>query len=172
MRSFKEYLTESTRKYDFRIKVASDVTSEHEARLKGLLERFSVAEFKKVSKTPIQNLPLDFPTLRNTEVHIFEVTLDYPTTPQELHEFISAGMNISKGHLVVRNPSEPGEEYQKPVEPRTEALLNDPEYKESPNANPDDYFGEKYNEKFLKTLNDDLKNMRKERGEVIPQPKD
>jgi hypothetical protein len=168
MRSFKEYLTESVKKYDFKIKVAAECTSEQEAKLKGLLERFSVAEFKKSGKTPIQELPLDFPTLRNAEVHIYEVTLDYPTTPHELHEYLSSGMNLTKNHLVVRNPKEPSEEYQQPVTERTGALLTDPDYKESPNANHDDYYGEKYNAKFLQGLNADLKQMRKERGEVIP----
>lgn len=81
-----------------------------------MLERFSVSGFKKSGKTPIQELPLDFPTLRNTEVNIYEVTLDYPTTPQELTEYISSNMGISAQRLVVRNPNEPGEQYQAPAE--------------------------------------------------------
>ena len=168
MRSFKEYLIESARKYDFKIKIAKDCTTEQETLLKGILERFSVAEFKKSGKTPIQDLPLDFPTLKNTEVCIYEVTLDYPTTPQELHSYISSNMGLSEACVVVRNPGEPGEAYQTPKESREGALLNDPDYKESPNANVDDYYGEKYNTKFLQALNTDLKELRKARGEVIP----
>ena len=168
MRSFKEYLTESARKYDFKIKIAKDCSSEQEALLKRILERFGVADFKRTGKTPIQDLPLDFPTLRNTEVCIYEVTLDYPTTPQELHSHISSGMGLTEACVVVRNPGEPGEAYQAPKEKREGALLTDSEYKEAPNANVDDYYGEKYNTKFLQALNKDLKELRKARGEVIP----
>jgi hypothetical protein len=168
MRSFKEYLTESVKKYDFKIKVAQECTSDQETKLKGVLERFSVAEFKKSGKTPIQQLPLDFPQLKNTEVHIYEVTLNYPTTSNELQQYLSAEMGISESRLVVRNPNEPQEEYQKPVAERTGALLNDSTYKEAPNANADDFYGEKYNTAFLKSLNADAQQRRKERGEQIP----
>jgi hypothetical protein len=47
-------------------------------------------------------------------------------------------------------------------------LLTDSEYKESPNANFDDFYGDKYNTGFVKELNDVLKLQRKERGEEIP----
>jgi hypothetical protein len=172
MRSFKEYLTESVRKFDFRIKVAQECTSEDETKLKGLLERFSVADFKKTGKTPIQQLPLDFPQVQNTEVHIYEVSLNYPTTPQELLEYLSSGMGVNKANMVVRNPREPSEEYQAEHTPREGALLNDGEYKESQNAKHSDYFGNEYNVKFLQGLTADLKKMREARGEVIPSTAD
>jgi hypothetical protein len=168
MRSFKEYLTESVKKYDFRIKVAQECTTEREAKMKGLLERFGVADFNKKGKTPIQQLPLDFPKIRNTEVSIYEVTLNYPTTSNELHKYLTTGLEMHESYMVVRSPSEPSEEYQEPVEKRTEALLTDPTYKEAPNSNFDDFYGEKYNNSFLKQLNADAAERRKQRGEQIP----
>ncbi len=168
MKSFKEYLTESVKKYDFKIKVAHECDTDSENKLKGLLERFSVSNFKKAGKTPIQELPLDFPTLKNQEVHIYEVTLDYPTTSFELANYISSNMGISEQRLVVRSPNEPAEEYQQPVEKRDGALLTDSEYKEATKVNHDDYYGEGYNTKFLKGVNDELQRLRKERGEKIP----
>lgn len=171
MKTFKEYLTESKKQYDFRIKIAGDVSPEQEANMKSLLGRFTVGETLsnlKKSKTPIQALPLDFPQVKNCEVNIYEVTLDYPTTPYELTEYLSTNLGVGKSHLIVRNPLEPGEEYQNPEPKREGALLNDPDYKESPNANCEDYYGDKYNTEFLKELNDVLKLQRKERGEEIP----
>jgi len=47
-------------------------------------------------------------------------------------------------------------------------LLDDPDYKESPNATFEDYYGDKYNSGFVKELNDILKLQRKARGEQIP----
>lgn len=174
MKNFKEYLTESKKRYDFKIKIAGDVTNEQESVLKHALSKFtvdnSVSNFKK-HKTPIQSLPLDFPQVKNCEVHIYEVTLDYPTTPFELTEYLSAELKVGKNHLVIRNPNDPSEEYQTTTEPREGALLNDSEYKEAGNANFEDYYGDKYNSGFVKELNDILKLQRKERGEVIPEAK-
>lgn len=168
MKSFKEHLLESKKRYDFKVKVAGEFNAEQETRLKGLLERYAVSGFKKTGTTPIQALPLDFPQVKNCEVSIFEVTLDYPTTPHELIEYLSNELKINKQNLVVRRPGEPGEEYQQPVEERKEALLTDPDYKEAPNAKFEDYYGDKYNSGFVKELNDLLKLERKARGEQIP----
>ncbi len=170
MKNFKDYLSESiaTKKYNFRVKVAGEFDGDREKMLKSLLDKFQVNEFKKISVTPIQEFPLDFPQVKNCEVSIFEVTLEYPTTPFELKEYISSNLKINQSHLAVVNPNQPSEEYQKQEAPREGALLNDSEYKEAPNANFDDYYGSKYNSGFVKELNDILKLQRKERGEKIP----
>jgi hypothetical protein len=171
MKSFTEYLTESKKRYDFRIKIAGDMTSEQEDTMKRLLGRFTnentLTGFKK-SKTPIQAVPLDFPQVKNCEVNIYEVTLDFPTTQFELTEYLAAELGIGKQNLVVRRPGEPSEEYQMPVEKREGALLLDPDYKEAGSPQFEDYYGDKYNTGFVKELNDILKLQRKERGEEIP----
>lgn len=173
MKNFKEYLTESKKQYDFKIKIAGDVLPEQESALKNALKRYTDAESLslKKHKTPIQALPLDFPQAKNCEVHIYEVTLDYPTTPFELTEYLSTELKVGKSHLVVRAPGEPGEEYQTPTEPREGALLNDPTYQEAGDPKFEDYYGDSYNSGFVKELNAILKLQRKERGEVIPEAK-
>lgn len=170
MKNFKDYLQESIqqKKYDFRVKVAGDFTTEQEAKLKDMLERFKVGAFKKVGTTPIQALPLDFPQVRNCDVKIYEVSLDYPTTQQELTEYLTSGLEVSKQRLVVRRPGEPSEEYQHDETKREGALLNDPDYKEAGNPQFEDFYGDKYNTGFVKELNDLLKLERKARGEEIP----
>lgn len=169
MKTFKEHLLESAKKYDFRIKIAGDFTTEQESNLKSALDKYSVSGWKKASKTPIQELPLDFPQVKNCEVSIYEVTLDYPTTQHELTEFIANHCKINRSHLAVRRPGEPSEEYQHVEDKKREgALLTDPDYKEAPNAKFEDYYGDKYNTGFVKELNDILKLQRKERGEQIP----
>lgn len=168
MKNFKEYLSESKKQWDFKVKVAGTVTTEQEDAMKSLLEKWVVSNFKKAATTPIQSFPLDFPQVKNCEVNIYEVTLDYPTTQYELTEYLSTELGIGKHHLVVRTPGEPSEQYQTPAEPREGALLDDPDYKESPNAQFEDYYGDKYNTGFVKELNDLLKLQRKARGEEIP----
>jgi hypothetical protein len=170
MKTFKEYLQENAqgKKYPFRVKVAGDFTTEQEAKMKSMMDRYKVDSFKKVGTTPIQELPLDFPQVKNCEVTIYEVVVDYPTTQQELTEYLSSGLGVSKQNLVVRRPGEPLEEYQHEEPKREGALLNDPDYKEAGSPKFEDYYGDKYNSGFVKELNDILKLQRKARGEEIP----
>lgn len=168
MKTFKEYLTEGQKRYDFKIKIAGEMTTEQESVLKTSLERFVTNSFKKTGKTPIQELPLDFPNVKNVEVNIYEVSLDYPATQHELTEYVAQSLKLNRGYVVVRRPGEPSEEYQN-IEPvRQGALLDDPDYKEAPNAKFEDFYGDKYNSGFVKELNDILKLQRKDRGEQIP----
>ena len=168
MKTFTQYLSESTKKYDFRVKVAGEFTTEQEATLKSLLSKYAVSGFKKTGTTPIQSLPLDFPQIKNCEVNIYEVVLDYPTTQQELTEYLSSELKVGKQHLVVRSPTEHTEEYQNLGPEREGALLNDPDYKEAGSPQFEDYYGDKYNSGFVKELNDILKLQRKARGEEVP----
>jgi len=173
MKTFKEYLSESKKTYNFRIKVAdNDFGKDRETALENSLARFAISSFKKTGKTPIQQLPLDFPQIKNTEVNIYEINLDYPTTQFELKEYLASELKITRDHIVVRSPDEPYEQYQQETEKREGALLLDSEYKEAPNVNPEDYYGDKYNSGFVQELNAILKLQRKERGEVIPEASD
>jgi hypothetical protein len=169
MKTFKEYLSESVKTYPFRIKIAGDMTTEDEGTLKYALDKFSVAEFKKVGKTPIQALPLDFPKVRNTEVNVYEVSTHYPTTPQELSEKLKSCLGRPLENIIVRNPGDPLEEYQQPQEKREGALLNDSEFKEAGDPKSDSFWGANYNAKFLQGLHAEAEARRKARGEQIPE---
>jgi hypothetical protein len=173
MKNFKEYLSENVtaKKHTFRVKVAGEFTPDQETKLKSMMEKYNVDSFSKLKTTPVQALPLDFPQVRNCEVHIFEVVVDYPATQFELTEYLSSGLGVNKQNLAVRRPGEPSEQYQVPTEKREGALLNDPEYKEAGSPKFEDYYGDKYNSGFVKELNDILKLQRKARGEVIPEAK-
>jgi hypothetical protein len=172
MKSFKEHLVESKRTYDFKVKIACDLTTEQEDTMKSLLSKYQVAGFKKTGKTPVQALPLDFPRLTNTEVSIYEVALDYPVASHELANYLGAGLKLHEQSIVVRKPGEPSEQYQEPQVKREGALLNDPDYKEAGSPKFEDYYGDKYNASLIKTLNDDLKAQHKARGQVIPKGDD
>lgn len=172
MKSFKEYLSESKKTYTFRVKVAGEFSKDQENAMESILSKYDLAGFKKAGKTPIQELPLDFPRIKNAEVNIYEVTLAYPTTQFELTEYLATELKVSKDHLVVRSPNEPTEQYQQVAQEGSgEALLFDNEYKEAPN-NTEEFYGDKYNSGFVKELNDILKLQRRDRGEVIPEASD
>ena len=111
MKRFKDYLIEGKKTYDFKIKIAGDLPAKFESELKTALEKYSVVSMKK-SKTPIQKVPLDFPNCECSEVHIFEVSLDYPVNPPMLANHIMEKTNVLAANIVVRSANEPSEEYQ------------------------------------------------------------
>ncbi len=172
MKSFKEYLSESKKSYTFRVKVAGDVSSDQEKAMESLLAKYELSSFKKAGKTPIQELPLDFPKVKNKEVNIYEFTVSYPTTQFELTEYLSSEMAIAKECIVVRRPGEPYEIYQEKADAQESPLLLDSEYKEALDVKGEELYGDKYNSGFVKELNDLLRLQRKERGEVIPEASD
>jgi len=152
--AFKKYLAEAAKQYDFIIKVAGGLDENFEDSLEVALKKFDVANLSAGKKTPIQNVPLDFPDLTNTEVTVFETTLNYPTTQQELRAYLADALNTQQDFIRVRKPGEPYEEYQKETEDKPyESKLMDGEYKDAESVNKDDLVvTEKGKETFLQQL--------------------
>ena len=124
MKSFAEFLTESKKTYAFKIGVAGPLPEGFQERLETGLKKYDVASLSKGKKTPIQERPLDFPNLQNTEVTYFEAEVNYPTTVQVLHEYLSQLCSVTRSHIIVRNANEPQELYQAQPESDTyETLL-------------------------------------------------
>lgn len=112
MRSFSNILTESAKTYNFKVGIAGDIPEGFKEHLGITLEKFSVKNLSSPKKTPIQERPLDFPHLENTEVHYFDVEVNYPTTPQVLGEYISQCCSVNASHIIVRTPDDNLERYQ------------------------------------------------------------
>ena len=110
MKKFTDFLTESKKTYEFKIRVAGELPEGCEDRIEAALKKFSVANMSNASKTPIVERPLDFPQLTNCEVHTWEVELEYPTTSHQLEQYLRETCKISHSHLIVRNPNEPQED--------------------------------------------------------------
>ena len=63
MKPFAQYLAESERTYDYRIKMCGDVDNEFVRNLKSKLDQFAPVKMSDVRTTPIQKIPTDFPNL-------------------------------------------------------------------------------------------------------------
>lgn len=111
MKNFREYLAESKKNWVFRVKVAGDLPEKFESTLKTILEKWD-ASIDYAGATPVQKLPLDFPQLENKEVHIFDVTANYPVTSDEIKNIVRTKANLSPACFVVKSCCDPTEEYQ------------------------------------------------------------
>jgi hypothetical protein len=125
MKTFKDYLTESKKTYEFKIGIAGELPENIEDILETALQKYAVQNMSSGKRTPITERPLDFPQLQNVEVTYYETELQYPTTVQVLQEYLHWTTGIPHSHIIVRNMNEPQEQYQAPVEDKPyESLLN------------------------------------------------
>ena len=151
MKSFSQYLTESTKTYEFKLKIAGELDSNIQETLKDAFAKFSIVHLSAGKRTPIREVPLDFPDMENSRVTVWDVEIKYPTTPQVLEQHIATATNCPLHCVKVRNCNEPMEQYQKEEEAKATALLNDP-VMSSPDAKVHELVGEKRLTGMLKDL--------------------
>ena len=154
MSTFKDYLTEAVKSYDYKIKIAGASKDIDKNALETALQKFDLASMSAGKTTPIMTLPLDFPALSNESVTIFDVKTNYPESPRVMHEYLSDLLRIPMTHMVVRKPGEPTEEYQEKMQVKSEYAnkLHDIEYKDAPKVNSEELTGDTYNMGLLKEL--------------------
>jgi hypothetical protein len=163
MKTLREYLSENKKVYSFKVKVAGDLPESFQENLKKSLEKYQIVTLEKMT-TPVQESPMDFPELANKEVTIFDLVVEYPITAPEISNVVK-DMGMSEECFRVRGSSEPTEYDQLLVKDEDKtALLSDPYYKESTNAQHKDYFGADFNKNFLKELAKAAKERTKELG--------
>lgn len=153
MANFIEYLTESVKTYQFKIKLAGDMGNDVADRMKSALMKYDCAKLSSGKRTPIQESPLDFPEMKNTHVTIYDAECKYPTTSHELTHYLAEKLKISASCIRVRSSAEESEiesnmAAQKRVGSSTAALLNQP-YENTDNQN---LVGEKGKLNFLQEL--------------------
>jgi hypothetical protein len=153
MSTFKEYLIESIKTYEFKVKIAGDVDDKIEEDMKMFLSKFECTTVTKTMRTPITETPLDFPELKNVHVNLYDITCGYPVTSHELAIYLSEKLKINPVHLRVRTLKEQ-EEIENNIESysrmgtKGEAILNKPYEK----VNNQAIAGEKAKLSFIKGL--------------------
>lgn len=125
MKTFKDYLTESKKTYEFKVGLAGELPEGIEDTMETALQKYAVANMSSGKRTPIREKPLDFPQLQNKEVTYYDIELKYPTTPPVLEEYLAQMCGVDRTHVIVRNPLDPRIEYQEKLsEEPYESLLN------------------------------------------------
>lgn len=84
MKTFAQYLTESEKTFDYRIKIVGDVPNGFMADFKEKLKKFEPVKVSDPKKTPIQSKPAGFPEHENQPVTIIDATFRYPATPPQI----------------------------------------------------------------------------------------
>ena len=153
MKSFKEYLTESKKIYEFKVKIAGDLPDGFENDVKLGLDKFDVQSISKPKRTPIQESPIDFPNVKFSEISVFDVVLNYPTTSQVVKEALAQAIRVNESKILVRTLGEEAEATmngQFMAAPDGKGALLGTDYEASNNQ---DLVGDKHVMSFLKDLN-------------------
>lgn len=153
MKRFVDYLIESSKTYEFRVKVAGEITDEHMGRIENQMERFGLESISKPKRTPIQKQPAGFAaSVTNTEVNVMELVTNYPATPQQINAIVQEIVGLPESHVVTTNKNS-YEEIEHEAAANAKEQEYDPllgsDYKEE---KFEPTFGDEYNAKLLKQL--------------------
>lgn len=84
MKNFAQYLAESEKTFDYRIKFCGDLPSGFLALFKEKLQKYDPKTVGDIKTTPVLAKPTDFMNFPNERVNIMDVTFRYPATPQDI----------------------------------------------------------------------------------------
>jgi hypothetical protein len=86
MKKFQEYLAESERTYNYRIKIVGDVAPDFIKMLEDKLKQFDPVKISKPKTTPVQLKPADFPKHSNDSVTSMDVEFRYPAIEPQIKQ--------------------------------------------------------------------------------------
>ena len=125
MKTFKELLTESSKTYEFTIKMAGDLAEDINDKLESCLQKYQLVKLSPGETTLITERPLDFPQLQNMEVTIYEAEVAYPVTPNVLATYIASCCGCDEKYVRVNAPGHDIDVLQEPADDKPyEAKLN------------------------------------------------
>lgn len=125
MRTFKDILTESSKTYEFTIKMAGELPKDNSDKLETCLQKYQLVKLSTGKTTPITERPLDFPQLQNMEVTIYEAEVAYPVTPNVLATYIANCCGCDEKYVRVNAPGHDIDVLQEPPSDEPyEAMLN------------------------------------------------
>ena len=86
MKNFKDYLVESEKTYNYRIKVVGDIESGFFKALEEKLKQFDIVKISGSKTTPVQTKPADFPSFENDRVTHVDVEFRYPAIEPQIQQ--------------------------------------------------------------------------------------
>ena len=155
MKTFKQYLTESKRDYTYRIKLINEIDNESVDRIERHLAKYEVKTVQAPKRLMLQSAPYDFPQARGHEVHVIEFTTERPASAYQIQEELKSLLGLGDAVMKVRSDMEPLEQQEQAAtsEPKEiGSMLEDGDYSEAEKIRSEDYYGDKYNSKFVQEL--------------------
>jgi hypothetical protein len=112
MKNFLQYLTESQKTYEFRIKVANIDPADTMDRLEAALDAYGLESISKPKRLPLCDTVIDFPSMKNVELYLIDVVLKYPVNDAQLLAIISERWAVPASNIVVVPKNHPEEQWR------------------------------------------------------------
>jgi hypothetical protein len=126
MKKFQEYLAESERTYNYRIKIVGDVPGDFAKALKEKLKQFDVVKMTEVKTTPVQAKPADFPAHANDRVSSMDVEFRYPAIEPQIQQIAQLlGLDPNRIRLLTTAYEDSMAEEKDKIEELNKDLLTD-----------------------------------------------
>jgi hypothetical protein len=129
MKNFQQYLAESERTYNYRIKIVGDVAPDVIKQLEEKLKQFDPVKFGRAKTTPVQLKPADFPKHSNDSVTSIDVEFRYPAIEPQIKQIAQLLFLDPNRVIMLTVPHEDGmDQERKRVETENKNLLADTDY--------------------------------------------
>ena len=108
MKNFINYLEQSQKTYEFRIKIADVDPNEKMDRIEGALEAYCLESISKPRRLPIQESDIDFPAMKNCQIYLLDAVVKYPCNNDQVRAVIAerAGIPAASVFVVPKNHPE------------------------------------------------------------------
>jgi hypothetical protein len=153
MKKFHQYLAESERTYDYRIKILGDVPQTFIKDLEQKLEQFDIVKLSGKKTTPVQKLLKDFPNEENDMVTSVDVSFRYPAIEPQIQQLAQLlGFNPNRIRLLTQPYVDSIDKEISDINTQNKDLIADTDYP-APNAEQQalkkDYSGDPYKHAVL-----------------------
>ena len=129
MKNFKDYLVESERTYNYRIKIVGDTESGFFKALEEKLKQFDIVKISGTKTTPVQTKPADFPAFENDRVTHVDVEFRYPAIEPQIQQLAQLlGMNPNRIRMLTVPYEDSMASEKEKVEAQNKDLLTDTDY--------------------------------------------
>ena len=124
MKNFKEYLAESERTYNYRIKIVGELPSGFCDALKGRLDQFDPLKIGTEKTTPIQAKPADFPAFENEKITSIDVMSRYPAIEPQIKQ-IARLLGLDENKIIMQTSvfDDSNADYQNKLADQPEPVL-------------------------------------------------
>jgi hypothetical protein len=129
MKNFQQYLAESERTYNYRIKIVGDVAPDFIKALEEKCKQFDIVSFGRPKTTPVQMKPADFPKHSNDSVTSIDVEFRYPAIEPQIKQLAQLLFLDPNRIIMLTTPHEEGMDAErKKIEDQNKDLLTDTDY--------------------------------------------
>ena len=129
MKNFQQYLAESERTYNYRIKVVGDTHPEFLKELENKLKQFDIVKISSPKTTPVQLKPADFPAYENDRVTHVDVEFRYPAIEPQIQQLAQLlGLDPNRIRMLTVPYEDSMVDEKEKIEDENKDLLTDTDY--------------------------------------------